>query len=113
RAPHSDERLRCHIVYRFPLPLEGRKRIAPDRASAPLLAFLSAFAGGAHGFPGDAIGLTNVLGSAFPPLLMDQVEIAQVRLPVRDPLEQDAFGNDFVGGRNGVVPRIADLPKAE
>jgi tetratricopeptide (TPR) repeat protein len=44
---------------------------------------------------------------------MDQVKIAQVRLPVRDPLEQDAFGNDLVGGRNGVVPGTANLPKAE
>ena len=44
---------------------------------------------------------------------MDQVEIAQVRLPVRHPLEQNAFGNDLVGGRNGIVAGTANLPEAE
>src|SRR5262249_36188872 len=44
---------------------------------------------------------------------MDQVKIAQVRLPARDPLEQDAFGNDLVGGRNGIVARTANLPGTE
>src|SRR5690349_5702951 len=67
--------------------LDGRKRIAPDRAPAPFFALLPAFAGGAHGFPGDAIGLAEVLRGAFPALLMDQVEIVQVRLPARHPLE--------------------------
>jgi hypothetical protein len=36
-----------------------------------------------------------VLGGAFPALLMDQVKIVQVRLPVRDPLEQDAFASNY------------------
>ena len=54
-----------------------------------------------------------MLGGAFPALLMDQVKIVQVRLPVRDPLEQDAFGNDLVGGRNGIVAGTANLPGAE
>src|SRR5689334_15604861 len=44
---------------------------------------------------------------------MDQVKITHVRRPVRDPPELDAFGHDFVGGRNGVVPWIANLPEAE
>src|SRR3954454_2765398 len=112
-APHADELIRCHLVHRFPLALECWKRIAPDRAFAPSLALLLAFARGAHRFPREAIGLADVLGGAFPALLMDQVEIAEVRLAVRDPLEQDAFGDDLVGGRNGVVPGIANLPKAE
>src|SRR5882724_6013531 len=73
RAPHSDERLRCQLVDRFPRLFDGRKRIPPDRAFAPLFAFLPAFAGGTHGFPGDAIRLADVLGGAFPALLMDQV----------------------------------------
>lgn len=30
-----------------------------------------------------------------------------------DPLEQDAFGNDFISGPNGVIPRTANLPEAE
>jgi len=42
----------------------------------PLFAFLPAFAGSTHGFPGDAIRLADVLGGAFPALLMDQVKIA-------------------------------------
>jgi hypothetical protein len=53
-----------------------------------------------------------VLG-AFPALLMDQVKIVRVRLPVRDPLEQDALGNELVGGRNGIVAGTSNLPKAE
>src|SRR4029079_16680761 len=113
RAPHPDERLGFHLLDRFPLFFEDRKRVAPDRASAPLFALLPAFAGRAHGFPGDAIGLADVLGGAFPALLMDQVKIAQVRLPVRYPLEQNAFRNDLVGGRNGIVAGTANLPKAE
>lgn len=44
---------------------------------------------------------------------MDQVKIAHVRLPVGDPLEQDAFRNDFVGSPNGIIPRTANLPEAE
>jgi hypothetical protein len=32
---------------------------------------------------------------AFPALLMDQVKIAQGRLLVRQPLEQNTFGNDL------------------
>src|SRR5205085_10377687 len=64
----------------------------PTRRSSDLRAFLHAFAGGAHGFPGDAVRLVDVLGSAFPALLMDQVEIAQGRLPVRHPLEQNTLG---------------------
>jgi len=41
---------------------------------------------------------------------MDQVEIAQGRLPVCHPLEQNAFGNDLVGRRNRIVARIKNLP---
>jgi len=54
-----------------------------------------------------------VLGGAFPALLMDQVKIAQGRLLVRHPLEQNAFGNDLVGRRNGIVAGIKNLPGAE
>jgi len=57
---------------------DGRKDIPPDRAFAPFFAFLSAFAGGTHGFPSDAIRLADVLGGAFPALLMDQVKIIKV-----------------------------------
>src|SRR5712672_1538441 len=113
RAPHSDERLRCQLVDRFPRLFDGRKSIPPDRAFAPLFAFLPAFAGSTHGFPGDAIRLADVLGGAFPALLMDQVKIAQGRLPVRHPLEQNAFGNDLVGRRNGIVAGTTNLPGAE
>jgi hypothetical protein len=35
--------------------------------------------------------------------LMDQVKIAQGRLLVRHPLEQNAFGNDLVGRRNAAA----------
>src|SRR4029077_9522582 len=96
-APHSDERPRCQFIHRFPRLFDGRKRIAPDRAPAPFYALLPALAGGAHRFPGYAIGLAEVLRGAFPALLMDQVEIVQVWLPVRPPPEQNAFGNDLVG----------------
>ena len=54
-----------------------------------------------------------MFGSAFPTLLMDQVKIAQGRLLVRHPLEQNAFGNDLVGRRNGIVAGIKNLPGAE
>src|SRR5262249_6614273 len=83
------------------------------RAFAPFLAFLNPFAGGTHGFPSDAIRLVDVLGSAFPALLVDQVKIAQGRLLVRHPLEQNAFGNDLVGRRNGIVAGIENLAGAE
>src|SRR4029078_1398740 len=112
-APHSDERLRCQLVYRFPRAFYGRKRIPPDRAFAPSFAFLHAFAGGTHGFPSDAIRLADVLGGAFPALLMDQVKIAQVRLPVCHPLEQNAFGNDLIGCRNGIIAGIENVSGAE
>jgi hypothetical protein len=46
-------------------------------------------------------------------LLMDQVKIAQGRLLVRHPLEQNAFGNDLVGGRDGIVAGITNLAGAE
>jgi len=84
-APHSDERPRCQLIHRFPRVFDGRKGIPPDRAFAPFFAFLHAFAGGTHGFPSDAIRLGDVLGGAFPALLMDQVKIAQGRLLVRHP----------------------------
>src|SRR4029077_20299604 len=96
-APHSDERLRRQLLHRFPRLFDGRKRIAPDRAPAPFYALLPAFAGCAHRFPGDGIGLAEGLRGTFPALLMDQVEIVQVWLPVRPPPEQNAFGNDLVG----------------
>jgi len=32
---------------------------------------------------------------------------------VRHPLEQNAFGNDLVGGRNGIVAGTTNLPGAE
>ena len=112
-APHSDERLRCQLIHRFPRVFDGRKGIPPDRPSAPFFAFLPAFAGGTHRFPGDAIGLADVLGGAFPALLMDQVKIAQGRLPVCHPLEQNAFGNDLVGRRNRIVARIKNLPRTK
>src|SRR6516165_6453262 len=86
-APHSDERLRRQLIHRFPRVFDGRESIPPDRAFAPFFALLLAFAGGTHGFPGDAIRLVDVLGGAFPALLMDQVKIAQGRLLVRHPLE--------------------------
>ena len=108
-APHSDERLRRQLLHRFPRLFDGRKRISPDRAPAPFFALLPAFAGGAHRFPGDAIGLAEVLRGAFPALLMDQVEIVQVRLPVRHPLEQNAFGDDLVGRRNGIIAGIENV----
>src|SRR5262249_38611681 len=66
-----------------------------------------------HGFPSDATRLADVLRGAFPALLMDQVKIAQGRLPVRHQLEQNAFGNELVGGRNGIVAGIKNLPGAE
>ena len=105
-TPHFDERPRCQLIHRFPRVFDGRKGIPPYRAFAPSFAFLHAFAGGTHGFPSDAIRLADVLGGAFPALLMDQVKIAQGRLLVRHPLEQNAFGNDLVGGRNGIVAGI-------
>ena len=52
-----------------------------------------------------------MFGSAFPTLLMDQVKIAQGRLLVRHPLEQNAFGNDLVGRRNGIVAGIEICPE--
>ena len=70
-APHSDKRPRCQLIDRFPRVFDDRKSIPPDRAFAPFFAFLPAFAGGTHGFPSDAIGLADVLGGAFPTLLMD------------------------------------------
>ena len=112
-APHSDERPRCQLIHRFPRVFDGRKSIPPDRAFAPFFAFLPAFAGGTHGFPSDAIRLADVFGGAFPALLMDQVKIAQGRLLVRHPLEQNAFGNDLVGRRNGIVAGITNLSGAE
>ena len=112
-APHSDERRRCQLIHRFPRVFDGRKGISPDRAFAPFFAFLHAFAGGTHGFPSDAIRLADVLGGAFPALLMDQVKITQGRLLLRHPLEQNAFGNDLVGCRNGIVAGIKNLPGAE
>src|SRR4029078_327070 len=63
--------------------------------------------------PSDAIGLADVLGGAFPALLMDQVKITQGRLLLRHPLEQNAFVNDLVGCRNGIVAGIKNLPGAE
>ena len=54
-----------------------------------------------------------MFGGAFPALLMDQVKIAQGRLLVRHPLEQNAFGNDLVGRRNGIVAGITNLSGAE
>src|SRR5262249_28648166 len=102
-APHSDERVRRQFINRFPRVFYGRQGISPDRALAPFFALLLAFAGGTHGFPGDAIRLLDVLGGAFPALLMDQVKVAQGRLLVRHPLEQNAFRNDLVGGRDGIV----------
>ena len=59
------------------------------------------------------IGLAEVLGGAFPALLMDQVEIVQVRLPARHPLEQDAFGDDLVGCGNGIIAGIENVSGAE
>jgi hypothetical protein len=112
-APHSDERFRCQLIHRFPRVFDCRKGIPPDRAFAPFFAFLPAFAGGAHGFPSDAIRLADVLGGAFPALLMDQVKITQGRLLVRHPLEQNAFGDDLVGCRNRIVAGIKNLPGAE
>src|SRR3954447_78598 len=112
-APHSDERLRRQLLHRFPRRFNGRKGIAPDRAPAPFFALLPAFAGGTHRFPGDAIGLAEVLRGAFPALMMDQVEIIQVRLPVRHPVEQNAFGNDLVGCRNGIIAGIENVSGAE
>src|SRR5215467_5459664 len=112
-APHSDERPRRQLIHRFPRVFDGREGIPPDRAFAPFFALLLAFAGGTHGFPGDAIRSVDVLGGAFPALLMDQVKIAQGRLLVRHPLEQNAFGNDLVGGRDGIVAGITNLPGAE
>src|SRR5258706_13661653 len=44
---------------------------------------------------------------------MDQVKITQGRLLLRHPLEQNAFGNDLVGCRNGIVAGIKNLPGAE
>ena len=112
-APHFDERPRCQLIHRFPLVFDGRNGIPPDRAFAPSFAFLHAFAGGTHGFPSDAIKLADVLGGAFPTLLMDQVKIAQGRLLVRHPLEQNAFGNDLVGRGNGIVAGVTDFPRTE
>src|SRR5712672_3031918 len=112
-APHSDERPRCQLIHRLPRLFYGRKSIPPDRAFTPFLAFFPAFAGGAHGFPSDAIRLADVLGGAFPALLMDQVKIAQGGLLMRHPLEQNAFGNDLVGRRNGIVAGTTNLPGAE
>src|SRR5262245_56897454 len=112
-APHSDERPRRQLVHRFPRVFDCWEGIPPDRAFAPFFAFLHAFAGGTHGLPSDAIRLADVLGGAFPALLMDQVKIAQGRLLVRHPLEQSAFGNDLVGRRNGIVAGIKNLPGAE
>src|SRR5258705_4379238 len=57
--------------------------------------------------------LADVLGGAFPALLMDQIKISQGRLLLRHPLEQNAFGNDLVGCRNGIVAGIKNLPGAE
>src|SRR5262249_12780006 len=108
-APHSDECPRRQLIHRFPRVFDGREGIPPDRAFAPFFALLLAFAGGTHGFPGDAIRLVDVLGGAFPALLMDQVKIAQGRLLVRHPLEQNAFGNDLVGGSDGIVAGITNL----
>ena len=54
-----------------------------------------------------------MLGGAFPALLMDQVKIAQGRLSVRDPLEQNAFGDDLVGCRNGIIAGIENVSGAE
>ena len=42
---------------------------------------------------------------------MDQVEIVQVRLPARHPLEQDAFGDDLVGCGNGIIAGIGMSPE--
>src|SRR6201986_3702598 len=84
-APHSDECPRCQLIHRFPLAFDGREGIPPNRTFAPSFAFLDAFAGGTHGFPSDAIRLADVLGGAFPALLMYQVKIAQGRLLVRHP----------------------------
>src|SRR5579872_3918338 len=112
-APHSDECCRCQLIHRLPRVFDRRQRIQPDRALAPSFAFLHAFAGGAHGFPGDAVRLADVFGGAFPALLMDQVKIAQGRLLVRHPLEQNAFGNELVGRRNRIVAGIKNLAGAE
>jgi hypothetical protein len=81
-------------------------RVFRQIAPAPFFAFLPAFAGGTHGFPSDAIRLADVLCGAFPALLMDQVKITQGRFLLRHPLEQNAFGNELVGCRNGIVAGI-------
>ena len=60
--------------------LEGRERVPPNGAFAPPVAFFPALVGGAHGYPGKAVGMRDMLCGALGALLMDQVKVSQRRL---------------------------------
>src|SRR5689334_25402241 len=89
----------------------GGKRIAPDRQFAPPLAFFFAFIGGAHGSPGDAIRMADVLCGALPSFLMNQIQITESWFSAGLVLTQQSLRGKFVSAGNRIVARIANASR--
>src|SRR6185437_6870778 len=53
-----------------------------------------------------------VLCRTIDPLLMNEVDVAQGRLPVREDLKQDAFGHELQCGSDSIVTRIKNVTVA-
>src|SRR5699024_5459415 len=85
-SPHADEVGRGDLIDAFPDAFDGRKRIAPDRPFAPLLALFLAFVGRAHRSPGQPAGMAQVFHRAFDALLVNEVNVVEGRRPVREHL---------------------------
>src|SRR6185312_1661947 len=111
-SPHADKVGRGDSIDVFPDAFDGRKRIAPDRAFAPLLALFLAFVRRAHRSPGKAARLAQVFHRAFDALLVNEINIVKGRRPVREHLEHDVFRHELQCGGDGVIPRIEDVAGA-
>src|SRR4029078_11490207 len=90
---------------------DGGKRIAPDCQFAPPLTFFLAFISGAHGFPGDALRLADVLCGPLPTLLMNQVQGTEGRFPAGFEFEQERLRGKFISARDGIVARIGNVSR--
>src|SRR5690348_16538919 len=111
-APHADELGRGDPIDVLPDALEGRQRVAPDRALAPLLALFLAFVCFAHRSPGQPARMAQVLHRAFDALLMNEIDVVEGGLPVREHFEHDVFGHELQRGGDGVVPGVEDVAGA-
>jgi hypothetical protein len=91
--------------------LDFRKRIFPDRSLTPPFTLLFALIGRTHRLPSESVGMIDVLLCALRALLMDQIKIAESCLFMCIQFEQDSGGSELVGGGNGVVASIKNIPR--